>query len=131
VIVVLVAGDGETASASVSAISVLPTPAAIRITTPTITQNHQRFQNGVARRRTSGGGGNDMDISTPRPLPEQPSEPSTGCLADRATRDPLPDRTLLHSVHVAHQASERVQKATRRRHDGYSQPRLSLSASSP
>jgi len=63
--VIVGTGDGEPPSASVSAVSELPTPAAIRITTTAITQNHQRFQNGVDLRRTSGGGGNDVDISSP------------------------------------------------------------------
>jgi hypothetical protein len=52
-----VTGDGEPASASVSLISELPTPAAIRMTTTTIAQNHQRFQKGVELRGASGGGG--------------------------------------------------------------------------
>jgi len=55
--VVIVTGDGEPASASVSLISELPTPAAIRMTTTTIAQNHQRFQKGVELRGASGGGG--------------------------------------------------------------------------
>jgi hypothetical protein len=41
-----VAGDGELASASVSVVSELPSPAAIRSTMTTIAQNHHRFQIG-------------------------------------------------------------------------------------
>ena len=58
-------GDGEPASASVCSVCELPVPAAInpaaepaiKITTTTIIQNHQRFQIGLDFGRASGGGG--------------------------------------------------------------------------
>jgi hypothetical protein len=69
---------GEAPSASVSTVSkLLATPAAIRIRTTTITQNHQRFQNGEDARRASGGGGGGGSWSMAEEVCDGFAEPST------------------------------------------------------